>query len=170
MDRALCLRRSFHQSGIGIWRPCGSCTTGRCAVPCCDVGHGRVGIQEIGSIHLTACACLDSRVMKGIAGAGLLESAFAPLAALIAVLKLPTLGLVSWAILAGCLLSLALLWLVLRSVARLQPRNVESVQVKRADGCPGRRCLRDPWPTSSRRAELCVSVGGSLRARVGRLE
>lgn len=87
----------------------------------------------MGSVHLTVCACLYSQVMKGIVGAGLLASAFAPLVALIAVLKLPTLGLVSWAILAGCLLSLALLWLVLRSVARLQPRNVESVQVKRAD-------------------------------------
>lgn len=71
--------------------------------------------------------------MKAIVGAGLLASAFAPLLALIAILKLPTLGWVSWAILAGCLLSLALLWLVLRGVARLQPRPTESLEVKRAD-------------------------------------
>ncbi len=71
--------------------------------------------------------------MKAIVGAGLLVSAFAPLLALIAILKLSTLGWVSWAILAGCLLSLVLLWLVLRSVAQLQPRPVESVEVRRAD-------------------------------------
>jgi hypothetical protein len=71
--------------------------------------------------------------MKGIVGGGLLASAFAPLLALIAILKLSTLGWVSWAILAGCLLSLVLLWLVLRSVAQLQPRPVESVEVRRAD-------------------------------------
>lgn len=66
-------------------------------------------------------------------GVGLLASAFAPLLALIAILKLPTLGWVSWAILSICLLSLLLLWLVLRSVARLQSRPVESAEVARAD-------------------------------------
>lgn len=71
--------------------------------------------------------------MKGIVGAGLLASAFAPLLGLIAILKLPTLGWVSGVILAGCLLSLLLLWLVLRSVAGLQPRPVQSVEVRRAD-------------------------------------
>lgn len=71
--------------------------------------------------------------MKGIVGAGLLASAFAPLLALIAILKLPTLGGISWAIVAGCLLSLVLLWLVLRNVAGIQPRPVESVEVRRAD-------------------------------------
>ncbi|MFD4420861.1 hypothetical protein ACFWN7_05075 [Agromyces sp. NPDC058484] len=71
--------------------------------------------------------------MRAIVGAGLLASAFAPLLALIAVLKLPTLGWVSWAILAGCLLSLVLLWLVFRSLARIQPRPVESVEVRRED-------------------------------------
>jgi hypothetical protein len=71
--------------------------------------------------------------MKGFVGAGLLVSAFAPLLALIAVLKLPRLGWVSWAILAGCVLSLVLLWLMLRSVAGLQPRPVESVEIRRAD-------------------------------------
>ena len=82
---------------------------------------------------MTVCACIYSRVMKAIVGAGLLASAFAPLLTLIAILKLPTLGWVSWAILAGCLLSLVLLWLVLRSVARVQARPVESVEVRRAD-------------------------------------
>lgn len=71
--------------------------------------------------------------MKVIVGTGLLVSAFAPLLALIAILKLSTLGWVSWAILAGCVLSLALLWLVLRSVARIQARPVESAEVRRAD-------------------------------------
>lgn len=87
----------------------------------------------MGAVHLTVCACLYSRVMKGIVGAGLLASTFAPLLALIAILKLPTLGWVSWAILAGCLVSLVLLWLVLRSVARVQARPVESLEVRRAD-------------------------------------
>lgn len=71
--------------------------------------------------------------MKWIVGAGLLASAFAPLIGLIAILKMSALGWVSWAILAGCLLSLVLLWLVLRGVAQLQPRPVESVEVRRAD-------------------------------------
>lgn len=71
--------------------------------------------------------------MKGIVGAGLLASAFAPLLALIAILKLPALGWASWAILTGCLLSLVLLWLVLRSIARLQARPVEVTEVRRAD-------------------------------------
>jgi len=71
--------------------------------------------------------------MKRIMGTALLASAFAPLLALVAILKLPSLGWVSWAILAGCLLSLALLWLVLHSVAGLQSRPVESVEVRRAD-------------------------------------
>jgi len=71
--------------------------------------------------------------MKGIVGAGLLASSFAPLLALIAILKLPALGWVSWAILAGCLLALVLLWLVFRSVARLQARPVEVSEVRRAD-------------------------------------
>lgn len=84
-------------------------------------------------IPSAVCAYLYSRVMKGIVGAGLLVSAFAPLLALIAILKLSTLGWVSWAILAGCLLSLALLWLVLRGVARIQARPVESAEVRRAD-------------------------------------
>jgi hypothetical protein len=84
-------------------------------------------------VRLAVCPYLYSRVMKGIVGAGLLVSAFAPLLALIAILKVPTLGWVSWAILAGCLLSLVLLWLVLRSAARLQARPVELAEVRRAD-------------------------------------
>lgn len=82
---------------------------------------------------MTVCACLYSRVMKAIVGAGLLASAFAPLLALIAILKLQMLGWASWAIIAGCLVSLMLLWLVLRRVARIQPRPLESVEVRRAD-------------------------------------
>jgi len=71
--------------------------------------------------------------MKGIVATGLLVSAFAPLLALIAILKVPALGWVSWGILAGCLLSLVLLWLVLRALARVQSRAVESVRVRSAD-------------------------------------
>src|SRR3954470_5665625 len=70
--------------------------------------------------------------MKGIVATGLLVSAFAPLLALIAILKVPALGWVSWGILVGCLLSLVLLWLVLRALARVQSRGVESVRGRRA--------------------------------------
>ncbi|HML51355.1 MAG TPA: hypothetical protein PKD84_08095 [Propionicimonas sp.] len=71
--------------------------------------------------------------MRKIVGIGLLASAFAPLLALIAVVKLSTLGWASWVILAGCLLSLVILWRVLRGVATLQSRPVESREVRRAD-------------------------------------
>ena len=71
--------------------------------------------------------------MTRVVGAGLLASAFAPLVALLAVLKLNELGWLSWVILAASLTSILLLILVLRSLARIQARSVESASVRRAD-------------------------------------
>lgn len=71
--------------------------------------------------------------MTRVVGAGLLASAFAPLVALLAVLKLGELGWVSWVILATSLGSILLLLLVLRSLAGIQERNLESSSVRRAD-------------------------------------
>lgn len=71
--------------------------------------------------------------MTRIVGFGLLTSAFAPLVALLAVLKLSDLGWIGWLILIGCLGSVLLLALVLRSLAGIQARTVESTSVRRAD-------------------------------------
>ncbi len=71
--------------------------------------------------------------MRRVVGAGLLASAFAPLLALLAVLQLDELGWISWAILVGSLASILLLILVMRSLAGIQARSVESTSARRAD-------------------------------------
>ncbi len=71
--------------------------------------------------------------MKRAVGVGLLASAFAPLVALLAVLKLDDFGWVTWLILAVCLAAVLLLFVVLRSLSGIQVRTVETTSVKRAD-------------------------------------
>jgi len=71
--------------------------------------------------------------MKRVVGTGLLASAFAPLVALLAVLKLTDFGWVSWALLGACAAAVLLLALVLRSLSKIQPRSVETTSVRRAD-------------------------------------
>ncbi|MDR1449903.1 MAG: hypothetical protein LBI84_06850 [Propionibacteriaceae bacterium] len=71
--------------------------------------------------------------MKKATGLGLLASAFAPLAAVLALVRLDLLGWVSWGILAVCLSAVVFLWLVLRSVSKIQERTVVSTVVRRAD-------------------------------------
>lgn len=71
--------------------------------------------------------------MKRVVGVGLLASAFAPLVALLAVLKLTEFGWVSWALLGVCLAAVLLLAAVLRSLSKIQPRSIETASVRRAD-------------------------------------
>lgn len=71
--------------------------------------------------------------MKRVVGIGLLASAFAPLVALLAVLKLSDFGWVSWVILGAAAAAVLLLAVVLRSLSRIQPRSVETTSVRRAD-------------------------------------
>ena len=71
--------------------------------------------------------------MRTVAGVGLLMSAFAPLVAVLALVRMAELGWVAWVILAGCALSLLFLGMVLRSVGKLQERTVTSTSVKQAD-------------------------------------
>lgn len=72
-------------------------------------------------------------LMRRVTGLGLLVSAFAPLVAVLALVRLGQLGWVGWVILAGCVLAVVFLWLVLRSVSKLQERAVTSTSVRRAD-------------------------------------
>jgi hypothetical protein len=71
--------------------------------------------------------------MTRIVGIGLLASAFAPLVALLAILKFHELGWAVWGILATCAASALLLILVLRSLAKVQVRGVETKSVRHAD-------------------------------------
>ncbi|MCV7078717.1 hypothetical protein [Mycobacterium szulgai] len=71
--------------------------------------------------------------MKRVVGIGLLASAFAPLVALLAVLKLTDFGWVSWVILGASAAAVLLLAVVLRSLAKVQSRVVETTSVRRAD-------------------------------------
>ncbi|MCV7407954.1 hypothetical protein [Mycobacterium marseillense] len=71
--------------------------------------------------------------MTRVVGVGLLASAFAPLVALLAVLKLHDFRWVSWLVLAACLAAVLLLAMVLHSLSGLQTRSVETTSVKRAD-------------------------------------
>ena len=66
-------------------------------------------------------------------GAGLLASAFAPVVALVAVLRLPELGIAGWIVLAACLAAVGFLALVLRGVRALQTRTVHTRMVRHAD-------------------------------------
>ena len=71
--------------------------------------------------------------MKWMTGVGLLASAFAPLVAVLALVRLNQLGWAGWVILAACVLAMLFLALVLASVARIQERAVVSVSVRHAD-------------------------------------
>jgi len=68
-----------------------------------------------------------------IVGIGLLASAFAPLLALLAILKLSEHRWISLSVLVGCVAAVTLLALVLRSLKTVQPRSIDSVSVRRAD-------------------------------------
>jgi hypothetical protein len=71
--------------------------------------------------------------MTRVVGIGLLASAFAPLVAVLALLKLDDLGWVAWLILGLCLASLMLMVVVLRSLSKVQARSVETASVRHAD-------------------------------------
>lgn len=71
--------------------------------------------------------------MTRVVGVGLLASAFAPLVALLAIIKLDELGWVGWLILSLCLGAVVLLTVVLRSLGGIQTRSVEASSVRRVD-------------------------------------
>jgi len=71
--------------------------------------------------------------MHRLVGVGLLASAFAPMVAVIAILRFHQLGPLVWIVLAVCALAVLLLALVLRQVARIQQRSIAPKQVKRVD-------------------------------------
>jgi hypothetical protein len=90
----------------------------------------RIAASVVAAVTVVA---LTVDPMTRVVGVGLLASAFAPLVALLAVLRFNELGWVSWLILAACLTAIVLLVLVLRSLAVIQARSVESTSVRRAD-------------------------------------
>lgn len=97
---------------------------------------GRVGL--VGRIESAAALVSPwpyGRIMnsKTALGGGLLASAFAPMIALVAIVRFPELGLVSWAVLGLCGLAVSLLGLVLRSVKKVQGRTIETKTVRHAD-------------------------------------
>jgi hypothetical protein len=59
--------------------------------------------------------------------------AFSPLVALLAIVKFDELGRAAWVVLAACGAAIALLALVLRSVAGIQSRTIVTKSVRRAD-------------------------------------
>jgi hypothetical protein len=71
--------------------------------------------------------------MTRVVGFGLLASAFAPLVALLAVLRIDALGWLGWAILGASIAVTFLLFLVLRSLAGIQTRSVDTTTVRRED-------------------------------------
>ncbi|KGN39803.1 hypothetical protein [Knoellia aerolata] len=71
--------------------------------------------------------------MTRVVGFGLLASAFAPMVALLAVVRFDALGRASWVILAVCGGAVVLLAAVLRSVAGIQARTIDCQSVRRAD-------------------------------------
>lgn len=70
---------------------------------------------------------------KTAVGVGLLASAFAPLVALVSLVRIRELGIVGWVILAACLLAVLFLLLVLRSVKGIQDRTIETKTVRKVD-------------------------------------
>lgn len=74
-----------------------------------------------------------SRAMTGLVGFGLLASAYAPLVALLAIIRIDQLGWVGWVILVACVASMLLLTIVIRALARIQARPLETLSVRRAD-------------------------------------
>lgn len=95
--------------------------------------------------------------MTRVVGFGLLASAFAPMVALLAIVKLDQLGRAGWVILAACGMAAVLLALVLRSVAGIQTRTIDSKTVRRAD----ERALAF---TSSYVVPLVIAVFGQSEA------
>src|SRR4051794_8639976 len=71
--------------------------------------------------------------MTRLVGFGLLASAFAPMVALLAVVRFDDLGPTSWVILAACAVAVLLLVLVLRSVAGVQAHTIDRQLVRSAD-------------------------------------
>jgi len=72
--------------------------------------------------------------MKPLVGVGLLLSAFAPMVAIVALVRSSQLGwLVTGIVLVACLLSEVLLALVFRNVRKVQRRDLECKTVRRAD-------------------------------------
>ncbi|WP_454301704.1 hypothetical protein [Salana multivorans] len=71
--------------------------------------------------------------MKWLTGTGLLASAFAPLVAVLALVRMNQLGWAGWVILGGCVVAVLFLALVLVSVAKIQERTVVSTAVCHAD-------------------------------------
>lgn len=74
-----------------------------------------------------------SRRVKKVPGIWLLASAFAPLVALLATLKLHELRWLEWALLCVCALAEVLLYLSLRSLKLIQTDSIITTSVKRAD-------------------------------------
>jgi Mn2+/Fe2+ NRAMP family transporter len=66
-------------------------------------------------------------------GLVLLASAFAPLVALLAVLRLPDLGWIAWLLIGLSVLAVGLLLLVLKALAGGQVRTIEAKEIKRED-------------------------------------
>lgn len=71
--------------------------------------------------------------MKWLTGVGLLASAFAPLVAVLALVRINQLGWAGWVILGACVAAVLFLALVLASVAKIQERTVVSTSVRHAD-------------------------------------
>ncbi len=71
--------------------------------------------------------------MNRLVGVGLLVSAFAPMVAVLAILRFHELGIFAWLVLGTCGLAVLLLALVLRQVGRIQERSIVPKQVRRVD-------------------------------------
>jgi hypothetical protein len=71
--------------------------------------------------------------VTGVVGVGLLASAFAPIVAVLSILRWHELGSAAIYVVCACALAVLLLAFVLRRLARIQHRTVESKAVRRAD-------------------------------------
>lgn len=71
--------------------------------------------------------------MKHLAGIGLLASAFAPVVAIVAALRLPQLGGWGVVVIAGCALAVGMLALSLRQLRGVQEETITTKAVKHAD-------------------------------------
>lgn len=106
---------------------------------CLTVSHsscilpGTAGPARLSAVGVADGARPYSQGMTGFVGFGLLASAFAPLVATLAVLRIDALGWVGWVILVACFAALLLLGFVLRRLANVQARPLESSAIRRAD-------------------------------------
>lgn len=71
--------------------------------------------------------------MNRLVGVGLLVSAFAPMVAVLTILRFHQLGIFAWILLGVCALAVLLLALVLGQVGRIQERSIVPKQVRRCD-------------------------------------